>query len=109
MHRILIALSVSLLLTSGASAATSKLESLGEPGYAWHIPDSGFWPQGHLLYGEAITSTGYPDTGHFYVYNVQTRQTIFSGANRTGNIFRCIAVDKKGNALPAEQLWVFSL
>lgn len=76
-----------------------EIVSLGEPLVNYHIPSTAFWPEGHLLYGEADDSgTNQSNVGPFFAYNVQTRQLLYAGNDDIHTGYRCIAVDRSGNA-----------
>ncbi len=75
-----------------------EIVSLGEPLATFHIPSTAMWPAGHLLYAEADGSDTTGNIGPFLVYNVLTRQLIYSGNSDIHTGYRCIAVDRAGNA-----------
>ena len=76
------------------------IENLGVPIPGHGIPSLASWPAGGLLYGEAAdpgAETG-SNTGPFFVYDVVSREVIYTFDDPSHTGFRSIAVDAAGRA-----------
>jgi len=74
------------------------LESLGTAVPRAGIPTTNMWSDGGLLYIEAVDPQAETKRGPFVAYDVAQRRVVYSGNEDIHTGFRCIAVDRDGNA-----------
>jgi hypothetical protein len=89
---------------------TNTLTRLGVPVPRHGVPSLAGWPEGGLLYGEAVDPTTEDKSGVFFVYDVAARKTIFSKREPRHTGFRSILVTDDGRAMFSAgggELWVY--
>ena len=81
-----------------AQSPAPQLETVGVPVPETAIPATNFWRDGNLLYGEAVKPGEGENRGPFFAYDVVRKQLVYSGNEDIHTGFRCVIVDRSGNA-----------
>jgi hypothetical protein len=75
-----------------------SIASLGIPVPGHGVPSLAGWPQGGLVYGEAVDPQAQPKAGPFFAYDVGAGRVVFESGTAPHEGFRNVAVDGQGRA-----------